>query len=141
MSQSRYARLLAVPLVLSLIDVFVTLLYQPAAYWSGDRSALVEGNPTVWAALRIHPLLMIPGIAGWYGCVGLLMFRTPSWIGLRVYVVVVFGHLVGIGGWLIRHHQHGVLLTCLIALVGIGFATWMFMPFRSQWNGKKPVSL
>ena len=30
---------------MSLIDLTVTLYYQPEAYWNGDRSVVVEGNP------------------------------------------------------------------------------------------------
>ena len=109
MNISRYFRLAAVPFVLSLTDVFVTLYYQPEAYWAGDRGALIEANPIVWVALRLHPLLMIPGVLGWYGCVFLLMFKTPSRVGLRIYVLLVAGHLIGIGGWLIRNHEHGAV--------------------------------
>ncbi|MFT4546352.1 MAG: hypothetical protein ACI8XO_000148 [Verrucomicrobiales bacterium] len=141
MNISRYFRLAAVPFVLSLTDVFVTLYYQPEAYWAGDRGALIEANPIVWVALRLHPLLMIPGVLGWYGCVFLLMFKTPSRVGLRIYVLLVAGHLIGIGGWLIRNHEHGLALTIAIVLAGVAAAAISFAPFRSQWNGDRPLRL
>ena len=39
-------RLLALPVALSVLDFAVTLSFQPAAYWAGDRSVLIEANPT-----------------------------------------------------------------------------------------------
>jgi hypothetical protein len=45
-------RLLAAPFLLSLIELTVTLYFQPAAYWQGNRFVAVEGNPIARLPLR-----------------------------------------------------------------------------------------
>lgn len=134
-------RLLALPIVLSLLDAAVTLHYQPPAYWSGDRSQLVEANPLVWLALRLHPALLIPGCLGWYVLFYFLMFYPPAWIGLRCHVAWVGAHLVGIMGWLLRHHPHGLALAVLLYVIAVPVALWLFLPLRSQWNSRSRVVL
>ncbi len=136
-----HARLLAAPAVLSLLDAAVTLAYQPAAYWNGDRSQLIEANPLVWVALRIHPLMLIPGFLGWYALFGCLIFRTPSWIGLRCHVLLAVGHLVAVSGWLIRLHPRGMVWTVLLWGIAVPLAAALFRPFRSQWNGTARVAM
>ncbi len=136
-----WLRLFAVPFVLSLIDMTVTLYYQPPAYWSGDRSHLVEANPLVWMALRLHPALLIPGCIGWYVLFFFLIFHPPAWIGLRCHVAWVGAHLIAIAGWLLRHHPHGLVLASLVSLITVSVAIWMFLPFCSQWNSRLPVVL
>lgn len=131
---------MALPVVLSLIDMVVTLYYQPPGYWNGDRSQLLEANPLVWIALRIHPALLIPGCLGWYPMFFLLMFRTPAWVGLRCHVLWVVAHLIAIAGWLLRCHEHGFALTASLYSIAMPTAVWVFLPFRSQWNGLAPVA-
>jgi hypothetical protein len=136
-----YARLLAVPFVLSLLDAFLTLYYQPAAYWQGDRSQLVEFNPIAWLALRIHPAMLIPGFIGWYFLFFCFIFRTPAWIGLRCHVFLLCDHLIGITGWLVRHHPHGITLSAVNGLVTVAVSALCLSPFRSQWNGLQRIHL
>jgi hypothetical protein len=93
-----WLRLIVLPVMLSLIDVAVTLHYQPPGYWGRDRSQLIEANPLVWIALRLHPALLIPGCIGWYALFFFLIFYPPAWIGLRCHVAWVFSHLVAIAG-------------------------------------------
>lgn len=136
-----YSRLLAAPVFLSLLDGAVTLAYQPAAYWNGDRSQLIEANPLVWLALRIHPLMLIPGFLGWYALFFLLMFGTPAWIGLRCHVLWVLAHLIAITGWLVRLHPHGTVLSVLLWVIAVPLAATLFRPFRSQWNGAARIAM
>jgi len=132
---------MALPVALSLVDVAVTLHYQPLGYWSGDRAQVVEGNPLVWVALRLHPALLIPGCLGWYALFYFLTFRTPAWVGLRCHVWWVVGHLIAIAGWLIHNHPHGYEYTALLYAIVVPTAVQMFLPFRSQWNGDSPLVL
>ena len=134
-----WLRLMVLPLVISLIDMAVTLRYLPPGYWSGDRSQLIEANPLVWIALRLHPALLIPGCIGWYVLFFFLIFYPPAWIGLRCHVAWVVSHLVAIAGWLLRYDPHGFALTALLYLIAVPVAMWMFLPFRSQWNSLSPV--
>lgn len=138
-SRRLWLRLMVLPLVISLVDMAVTLRYQPPGYSSGDRSQLIEANPLVWIALRLHPALLIPGCIGWYVLFFFRIFYPPAWIGLRCHVAWVVSHLIAIAGWLLRYDPHGFALTALLYLIAVPVAMWMFLPFRSQWNGLSPV--
>lgn len=131
---------MALPVVLSWLDVAVTLRYQPVGYWAGDRAQVVEGNPLVWVALRIHPALLVPGCLGWYALFYFLIFRTPAWVGLRCHVLWVGGHLIAIAGWLIHFHPHGYEYTALLYAIAVPTAVGLFRPFRGQWNSEAPIS-
>ncbi len=132
-------RLLAVPLILSLIDLAVTLHFQPVEYWQGNRSVVVEGNPIARLALSIHPLWIIPGFIGWYGLVFPLIFKTPAWFGLRLSIFLVLGHLTMISGWLIRNSPDGILYSCFVVVCALPVSGALLWPIRSQWEGQEPV--
>ncbi len=127
-------RLLAAPFLLSLVDLSVTLYFQPEAYWNGDRSVVVEGNPLARLAFSIHPLLIIPGLIGWYALVIPLICTTPAWVGLRIHVFLVLGHLIMIAGWLMRNSGQGLILTAIIWGVAIPAAWLLFAPYRKWWD-------
>ncbi|CAN5264217.1 hypothetical protein BH23VER1_BH23VER1_06040 [soil metagenome] len=129
-------RLSALPFALSLLDMAVTLNYQPAAYWEGDRSSVVEANPAVWLALRIHPLLLVPGCVGWYALFWFLIFRTPAWIGLRFWLFLILGHSWAVGSWWVRHAEHPWLLVSLLAAAVAPVALLALAPFRDQWDAR-----
>ena len=107
-------RLLAAPFVLSLVDFTVTLWFQSPAYWEGDRSAVVESNPIARWCFVINPLMIIPGMVGWYLLVIPMILKTPAWVGLRLHVFLVFSHLIATSGWLIRKHDFGIMFTAIL---------------------------
>lgn len=139
-SRELLLRLLAVPFVLSLIDLTVTLVFQPEAYWQGDRSVVVEANPIARWAFLIHPFMIIPGLIGWYAIVIPVIFKSPAWLGLRVHVFLVLGHLITISGWLTRNSESGTLLTTMVWLIALPLAWFLFRPFRQLWSSNEPVS-
>ena len=134
-------RLLAAPFLLSLLDLAVTLSFQPAVYWEGDRSAVVEGNPIARWAFMIHPLMIVPGFIAWYALVIPLIFKAPAWFGLRVQVFLVLGHLTMISGWLIRNSEKGAILSLVFWGLFLPLAWRLFSPVAAQWNSKERVRL
>lgn len=134
-------RLLIAPFFLSLGDLTVTLLFQPESYWEGDRSTVVEGNPIARWALSIHPLCLIPGFLGWYAVVFPLIFKSPAWMGLRVHVFLVLGHLVMICGWLVRYGEFGTGWAIGVCSVAIPVSYLLFRPYRWQWSSEGTLNL
>ena len=133
-------RLLSAPFLLSLIDLSVTLLFQPEEYWQGDRSTVVEGNPIARWAFSIHPLMIIPGFVGWYAIVIPLILKSPAWIGLRVHIFLVLGHLVMISGWLIRNHETGTLFAVIVWVLALPSGWILIKPKLSYWNSRVPMA-
>jgi hypothetical protein len=134
------ARLLTAPFLLSLIDFSVTLCFQPSAYWEGDRSAVVESNPIARWCFLIHPLMILPGMIAWYLLIIPVILRTPSWIGLRIHVFLVFSHLIATSGWLIRKHEAGFLFTIILWVLALPLAWVLVKPKLSYWNSRAPMA-
>lgn len=132
-------RLLAAPFLLSLVDLAVTLNYQPAAYWEGDRSVVVEGNPIARLAFFIHPLMIIPGFLGWYAIVIPLILKSPARIGLRIHVFLILGHLIMISGWLIRNGEDGLIWAAIVWIIFLPLSWVLFSPFKKFWNADHSV--
>ena len=132
-------RLLILPFSLSVLDFCVTLSFQPAEYWEGDRTAVLEANPLARWVLMLHPLLVIPTVLIWYVIMFPLIFKTPTRIGLRVIAVHLFGHVIAVSGWLLRMHENGVWWVCFLVIL-VGMLTVILLgPYRRQWNGATPV--
>ena len=132
-------RLLTAPFVLSFVDLTVTLLFQPAEYWAGERSAVVEGNPIARWAFSIHPLMIIPGFIGWYALIIPLILKSPAWVGLRVHIFLVLGHLVMISGWLIRNHGTGLEFAAIVWMLALPSAWALVKPYLKSWDSKKSL--
>ena len=132
-------RLLALPVALSVLDFSVTLFFQPAAYWAGDRMAVVEANPIARWVLIIHPLLIVPAMVVWYLLMFPLIFRAPAKFGLRVIVAHLVAHTIVISGWLIRMLEGGWWWVALLAALVSLLSVIVLGRFRRQWNGSRPL--
>ena len=132
-------RLLALPVALSVLDFAVTLSFQPAAYWAGDRSALIEANPIARWVLMMHPLLIVPAMVAWYVLMFPLIFQTPAKFGLRVIAAHILAHTIVISGWLIRMLEGGWWWSVLLVGVVMIAAVALLAPFRNEWNSDKAL--
>jgi hypothetical protein len=132
-------RLLFLPFLLAAFDAIATLYYQPGDYWQGKYGDASDGNPFVLLALRIHPLLMIPGTAGWFLIVWFLLCQTAAWIALRSYVVLLIGHTIGGCGWLYRYHPHGSALYLTVAIVVMVIGFWAISPYLRYWSATQTL--
>lgn len=135
-AQKLSLRLLFLPCLLAAFDAIATLYYQPGDYWNGNYNDASDGNPLVLIALRVHPLLMIPGTFGWLIITWFLLCHTAAWIALRSYVVLIIGHTIGGCGWLLRYHSHGAELYALIATVVLLIASRVIQPFLRHWSAE-----
>jgi len=132
-------RLLFLPFLLAAFDAIATLYYQPGDYWNGNFGDASDGNPFVLLALRIHPLLMVPGTAGWLLFVWFLLCQTAAWIALRSYVVLLIGHTIGGCGWLYRYHPHGSMLYLSVAVVVMIIGFWAISPYLRYWSAEQTL--
>ncbi len=135
-AQKLSLRLLFLPFLLAAFDAIATLYYQPGDYWNGNYNDASDGNPIVLIALRINPLLIIPGTLGWLIITWFLICHTAAWIALRSYVILIIGHTIGGCGWLLRYHSHGAELYAVIATVVLLIASWVIYPFLRHWSAE-----
>jgi hypothetical protein len=85
--------------VLCAADGFLTLLGQPAAYWSEGFAVVREGNPLAAWLLTVHPLAFASSAVPYLLVVlGLVMVLPPRW-GAVVAIGVASAHAFAVGAW------------------------------------------
>jgi hypothetical protein len=108
------------PVVACLFDLTVTLAGQSVEYWSGNWSAVTEGNPIPHWLLTQHPLALCGGIACWIAifCTAILRLRPP--VARIVAFFVMLGHATAASTWLLQMKPFGILYAgCLLLLLKV----------------------
>ena len=122
MNTRRLIGLCFVPVLLAALDGSVTLAGQPAAYWEGDHSRVLEGTPGFRILLTHGPDAYIAGLMVWVlAFVGMILL-LPSTPALAVCLMFTLGHTIGAFSW-INRFPHGRELPVFInAITAVGLA-------------------
>jgi hypothetical protein len=92
---------LSIPCLLALLlDAGVTILGQSQEYWSGDYSAVNEGNPFFRNLFAIHPGAAVTGYVVWAAVLIALVLLLPEVLAVVLSIAVVFGHVGGAYTWM-----------------------------------------
>lgn len=95
--------LLLIPaLWVSLFDICITIIHQPAEYWSGDLKMANEGNPigAFFMENHISGFFMISAI--WIFLIIILGYFLPQQIAKVFILFCVIAHSFGASSWLIN---------------------------------------
>ncbi len=132
MNTRRLIGLCLVPVLLAVLDGSVTLIGQPAAYWAGDHSWVLEGTPGFRILLTHGPAAYIAGLTVWVlAFVGMILV-LPSTVALAVCLMFTLGHTIGAFSW-INRFPHGRELPVFInaisaAGLALGIRWWARSP-------------
>ncbi|PKQ61971.1 hypothetical protein BZG02_13605 [Labilibaculum filiforme] len=86
-----------------LFDVIITLVYQPAEYWSGDLSLANEANPIGAFVMKYHTSGLFILSALWLGLIVLLGYYLPKkWASIFLLFVFI-AHCFGGASWVNIH--------------------------------------
>ena len=113
------------------VDVALTLLGQPDAFWQGDYGLAVEGNPLAYPLLAYSPWLFAGAALVWgvlFSAVVLLWHhRAAEWLA----VLNTVGHTFGGACWLAWPGAVGWVFAALyLVAVSLGIR-WCW---RRAWN-------
>lgn len=118
----RLIGLCLVPVLLAVLDGSVTLIGQPAAYWAGDYSRVLEGTPGFRILLSHGPVSYIAGLAVWVlAFVGMILL-LPSTPALAVCLMFTLGHTIGAFSWINRLPLGRELPVVINAIAAVGLA-------------------
>jgi hypothetical protein len=126
--RQRFLGLCLPPILFCVLDFSLTLVFQPAEYWQGDRTRIIEGSPTFHYLLSIYPAAFMVGVLAWIAIFVALLLLLPDTLALITSIAIVFGHTAGTAAWLRGRFPFDYqLLVSLFALaavsVGLG-ARW-----------------
>jgi hypothetical protein len=88
------------PVLFCVLDFTLTLVLQPAEYWQGDRTRIIEGCPTFHALLSMDPAAFVVGVLVWIATFVALLLLLPDTAALITSIAIVFGHTAGTAAWL-----------------------------------------
>ncbi len=89
------------PLVLAIWDEVLTLIYQPASYWSGDYSTTTEGSVLWGWLLRTHPGAFIAATIVYVLIIVWLILKLPRRLAIILSHTVFLWHLIGATSWML----------------------------------------
>jgi hypothetical protein len=132
---SRRAWLYVGPAVMCLIDLAVTLAYQPSEYWHQGYQFVHESNPAARWFLQIHPLAFLGASLLWILAFSAAIFSLRFATARIVALAVLLAHAFGASTWLIRE-PYGWLWCFGVWLL----ARYLFGRFWDQSPTKRPVN-
>jgi hypothetical protein len=91
---------IAPALIASLIDIIITIVHQPEAYWNGNLSKGQEGNPigAFFMANHVSGIFLISGI--WLILIMILGYYLPQKISKYFLLFTLIAHSFGGSSWL-----------------------------------------
>jgi hypothetical protein len=98
--RQRFLGLCLPPILFCVLDFTLTLVFQPAEYWQGDRTRVIEGSPTFHYLLSIYPAAFVAGVLVWIAIFVTLLLLLPDTPALIMSIAIVFGHTAGTAAWL-----------------------------------------
>lgn len=121
------------PILLCELDTILTLVGQPAEYWSKSHQYVNEASPTLHHLLAIHPLVFVGGMLIWMGVFVSLVLLMRDRFALVVATTVTMGHLYGAEAWLRRlthsYEMSGGLALVAGVLLALGISVgWQLTP-------------
>lgn len=100
------------------LDILLTTLGQPASYWAGERSTVMEANPVAAFLLTVHPALFLVAALCYAIIFTGVIYAFPKPVAWWLSIGLVLAHAGGASSWL-----------------------WHFTPHYSFWDGILNASL
>jgi hypothetical protein len=136
----RFLGLCLPPMLFCVLDFTLTLVWQPAEYWHGDRTCIIEGSPTFHQLLTISPAVFVVGVLVWMALFVSLLLLLPDTPALLTSVAISFGHTAGTAAWLRGRFSFDYQL-----LVGLFVLSAVSIGLRIRWGWqaapREPVRL
>jgi hypothetical protein len=127
--RQRFLGLCLPPLFFCVLDFTLTLIGQPAAYWEGDRTSIIEGSPTFHYLLTVHPAAFVVGVLVWMAIFVALLLLLPDTLALIASIAIVLGHTAGTAAWLRGRFQFDYQI-----LVGLFVLTAVALGLGVRWG-------
>jgi hypothetical protein len=87
--RQRFLGLCLPPILFCVLDFTLTLVFQPAEYWQGDRTSIIEGSPTFHYLLTVHPAAFVVGVSVWIALFVALLLLLPDTPALITSIAIV----------------------------------------------------
>ncbi|WP_066633319.1 hypothetical protein [Labilibacter marinus] len=87
----------------ALVDIFVTIFYQPASYWQGNLQTANEANPigAFFMHGHISGIFILSGL--WLVLIVVLAYLLPTKLSKVFTLFVLFAHSFGASSWIMGH--------------------------------------
>lgn len=118
-----------------LLDWSLTLYGQTAEYWAGNYACANETSPFFRGLFMIHPLAAIAGQLVWVGLILELLVLLPEFLAMILFILVVFGHMMGAYSWMILDITVGTYQFGMVT----NLATALLLGLGLHWSQRAPL--
>jgi hypothetical protein len=117
----RQSVVLLIPMSMAwVLDVALTLRFQPAGYWAGDYSQATEAMAVARLLLGAHPLGFIAGSGAYLVVCSFAVLAVRPRMGRYLTTVLTSGHTWGASSWLWLYVPHAYWsIVCLYVTLGV----------------------
>lgn len=138
MGIEKRSTILLVPILIAWgLDISLTLVFQPSAYWEGNYITAVE-NADFWRFLMLqHPLLLVGGSLAYISVCCHVVLALPPQIARYVATILTVSHAWAADSWLWKNFEWGGALGnwAILVPISICLAACLECSFRWQWDG------
>ena len=108
------------------LDAAVTLIFQPATYWSGDLETVNEISMIDRWMLVQHPLVFVGWVLAWITAFSMAILWLPLRASQVFALTLILGNAAGASSWIIWRITNGFWI-CNVLFLTIGalvVVTW-----------------
>ena len=135
----RLLGLCPVPVLLAVLDGWLTLYGQRPAFWAGDHSQVNEWTPGFHILLTHGPIAFIAGLAVWVlAFVGMILLLPPT-LALAVCLGFTLGHAIGAFSWIVYYPNAPQLYLVMIVCAAVGLALCIRWGWRCEPQDDAPM--
>ncbi|MBL8799255.1 MAG: hypothetical protein JNM56_35545 [Planctomycetia bacterium] len=121
------------PLLAYHLDVLLTLIGQPDAYWAGHLDQAREGNPFPRWLMHQHPLLFPLAALLWLPTFCAVILWLPARFAKWVAFLIQMGHTLAAGSWLVELAPGGYLAAVPFLYLSVKLMEWTWRRVPSDW--------
>jgi hypothetical protein len=110
-------------LLMILLDLGVTLYFQPADYWQADYDLTTEKSPLGILLMRFHPAAFLAFMVAYIMvCAGLIL-RLPTPWNRVIGLALVVGHTAGVYSWL-GNRIYWAMIAVFLIIATVTIFSW-----------------
>jgi hypothetical protein len=120
-------------IVMILLDVGVTMYFQPQDYWQVNYELTTETSPIGVFLLHIHPAAFFGFMFTYIVVLGFLITLLPIPWNRILALAIVVGHTAGVYSW-VRHRNYWLVIGIFILVAAFTVFSWQRADMLNRYS-------
>jgi magnesium-transporting ATPase (P-type) len=101
-------------IIVCIVDLIITTIYQYPEYWNNDLSVANEGNPVLYFAMSNHVAGLFIATFLWLLLISCICFFVPKIVTKFIALAVLIGNTWGISSWISGDYKFWLIMLLII---------------------------